>query len=126
LLQRCRALGDRLIVGLNSDASVRNLKGPHKPYIREEDRRRMLLALKAVDEVMVFDDPTPMALIESVRPDVLVKGGDWAEHQIIGAEFVRSYGGQVFSLNLLPGYSTTSIASDIARKLNGQPWRKAS
>jgi D-beta-D-heptose 7-phosphate kinase/D-beta-D-heptose 1-phosphate adenosyltransferase len=126
LLQRARALGDRLIVGLNSDASVRALKGMHKPYVNENDRRRMLLALRAVDEVFIFDDPTPITLIERLRPEVLVKGGDWTEHQIVGADFVRSYGGRVCSLTLLPGYSTTAITSDIVRKLTGQPWRKAS
>ena len=116
LLERARALGDRLIVGLNSDASVRDLKGPHKPYVNQHDRRRMLLALRSVDEVIVFDEPTPLELIERIAPDVLVKGGDWPVDQIVGAEFVLARGGKVFSLPLLPGYSTTSIVADLVRR----------
>ncbi|MBS0210545.1 MAG: adenylyltransferase/cytidyltransferase family protein [Planctomycetes bacterium] len=117
LLDRCRALGDRLIVGINSDASVQRLKGPHKPFICEDDRRWMLLALKSVDEVLVFDAPTPLELIEQVRPDVLVKGGDWSVDRIVGAEFVQSYGGRVLSLDLLPGHSSSTLAIEIARKV---------
>ena len=116
LLERARALGDRLIVGLNSDASVRDLKGPHKPYVNQLDRRRMLLALRAVDEVIIFDEPVPLELIERVAPDVLVKGCDWPVEQIVGAEFVLARGGKVFSLPLLPGYSTTSIVADLVRR----------
>lgn len=121
LLERSRALGDRLIVGLNSDASVRALKGPHKPYVQEHDRRRMLLALRCVDEVIVFDDPTPLALIERIGPDVLVKGGDWPVEQIVGADVVRARGGTVVSLPLLPGYSTTSVVAEIVRKVTSAP-----
>ena len=113
LLQRARALGDRLIVGLNSDASVRALKGLHKPYVCENDRRRMLLALRAVDEVHIFDDPTPMALIERFRPDVLVKGGDWPGDQIVGRAEVEAAGGRVVSIPVVPDYSTTAILHTI-------------
>ncbi len=126
LLERAAALGSRLIVGLNSDASVRALKGPLKPYVNEQDRRRMLLALSVVDEVIIFDDDTPQRLIEQLRPDVLVKGGDWPVDQIIGADFVHSYGGQVVSLSLLPGYSTTLIVEQIVHKVTTRPWRLAS
>jgi D-glycero-beta-D-manno-heptose 1-phosphate adenylyltransferase len=117
LLVRARALGDRLIVGLNSDRSVQALKGPHKPYVRESDRRDMLLALRAVDEVIIFDDPTPLRLIEELQPDVLVKGGDWPVEKIVGADLVLARGGQVLSLPLLPGYSTTLVVQEIVRKV---------
>jgi rfaE bifunctional protein nucleotidyltransferase chain/domain len=126
LLERARALGDSLIVGLNSDASVRALKGPLKPYINQRDRQRMLLALRAVDKVIIFDDPTPIKLIESIRPSVLVKGGDWSVDQIVGAELVESYGGVVRSLALLPGYSTSTIVAELVRKHTSDTWRKAS
>ena len=116
LLERARTLGDRLIVGLNSDASVRDIKAPYKPYVNQDDRRRMLLALRSVDEVIIFDEPTPLRLIEELKPDVLVKGGDWPVEKIVGAQQVLAQGGQVFSLELLPGYSTTSIVAEIVRK----------
>ncbi|HEY5314429.1 MAG TPA: D-glycero-beta-D-manno-heptose 1-phosphate adenylyltransferase, partial [Pirellulales bacterium] len=117
LLERARELGDRLVVGVNSDASVRKLKGEHKPYVNETDRRRMLLALKAVDEVIIFDEDTPLELILQIQPDVLVKGGDWPVDRIVGAAEVMARGGRVFSLTLLPGYSTTTIVEDIVRKV---------
>jgi rfaE bifunctional protein nucleotidyltransferase chain/domain len=126
LLERARALGDELVVGLNSDASVRALKGPHKPYVNEADRRRMLLALWCVDEVEIFDDATPIRLIHRYRPHVLVKGGDWPVAQIVGADFVATYGGEVHSLPLLPGYSTSTVVAEIVRKHSTDAWRKAS
>ena len=126
LLERCRALGDRLIVGLNSDASVRALKGPHKPYIHEQDRRRMLLALRCVDDVVLFDEETPQRLIDELQPDVLVKGGDWPVDTILGGDVVRARGGEVLSLPLLPGYSTTLVVEDIVRKAGPRAWRQAS
>jgi rfaE bifunctional protein nucleotidyltransferase chain/domain len=85
LLERARALGDRLVVGLNSDASVRALKGPGRPIYPQGDRVLMLRALRSVDEVLVFDEPTPARLIEELSPDVLVKGGDWPVDRIVGA-----------------------------------------
>jgi D-beta-D-heptose 7-phosphate kinase/D-beta-D-heptose 1-phosphate adenosyltransferase len=121
LLERARALGDRLTVALNSDASVRRLKGPHKPYIPEHDRRRMLLALRAVDEVVIFDEPTPLELIEQLKPDVLVKGGDWPVEQIVGSKETLARGGKVYSLTLLPGYSTTAVVAEIIRKRTADP-----
>ncbi len=133
LLERCRALGDRLIVGLNSDASIRRLKGPSRPLIPEADRAAMLRALRAVDEVILFDEPTPARLIEQIRPDVLVKGGDWPISQIVGADVVRARGGRVLSLPLEPGYSTTSLIERIrnihqstAASSEGASWRRAS
>jgi D-glycero-beta-D-manno-heptose 1-phosphate adenylyltransferase len=109
LLRRARELGDWLIVGLNSDASVRGMKGPSRPVQTQEERAAILRAIRYVDEVIIFDDATPSRLIERVRPDVLVKGGDWPLAQIVGADFVIRRGGKVFSLPLVPGYSTTSL-----------------
>lgn len=109
LLDRARALGDKLIVGINSDRSVRLIKGKGRPVQDQEARKAVLLGLKAVDDVVIFDEPTPERLIESLRPDVLVKGGDWNVDEIIGAGFVESYGGQVYSLPLMEGFSTSGI-----------------
>lgn len=126
LLERCRALGDRLVVGLNSDVSVRCLKGPDRPLMGEQDRLAMLKALKAVDEVILFDEPTPERLIAEILPDVLIKGGDWPVDSIVGADVVRSKGGRVMSLPLTPGYSTTSIIQRIQSKARSASWRRAS
>lgn len=95
LLAFARSLGDRLIVGLNSDASVRHLKGPSRPVVPVDERRELLLALESVDQVIVFGDPTPFQLIESLRPDVLVKGPDYAGRECCGAKLIESYGGRV-------------------------------
>lgn len=124
LLERARALGDMLVVGINSDASVRALKGPHKPYLSQDDRRRMLLALRAVDYVAVFDEPDPLRLITELRPDVLVKGGDWPVEKIVGADFVHRLGGSVYSLPLVAGYSSTAVAAHIREQVP-VPLRKA-
>jgi D-sedoheptulose 7-phosphate isomerase len=113
LLQRARALGDWLIVGLNSDRSVRALKGPGRPLLPQEERAALLRALRCVDDAIIFDEPTPARLIEELQPDVLVKGGDWPVEQIIGAEVVWRKGGRVLSLPLKPGYSTTSLVEEI-------------
>lgn len=109
LLSRARALGSKLVVGLNSDDSVKRIKGPGRPYQNENDRKEILLGLGAVDEVIIFDELTPEKLIHQIKPDILVKGGDWPESEIIGADFVIANGGQVVSLPLVNGYSTTSI-----------------
>jgi rfaE bifunctional protein nucleotidyltransferase chain/domain len=109
-LAEARALGDRLIVGVNADASVRRLgKGPERPLVAEADRAVVLAALRSVDLVVLFDDPTPERLIREVRPDVLAKGGDWAKEAIVGREFVESYGGHVVSVPLREGFSTTAL-----------------
>lgn len=126
LLQRARALGDRLVVGVNSDLSVSALKGPARPFIPERDRVAILRALRCVDDVLVFDDATPLRLVEQLEPDVLVKGGDWAVEKIVGASLVLARGGEVHSLPLLPGYSTTSIAERIQQRAESRPWRQAS
>ena len=109
LLRRARELGDCLIVGLNSDCSVRGMKGPSRPVQGQEERAAILRAIRYVDEVIIFDEATPARLIERVQPDVLVKGGDWPLEQIVGADFVLRHGGKVFSLPLVPGHSTTSL-----------------
>lgn len=113
LLARARALGTRLVVGINSDRSVRSIKGPGRPLMTETDRRAVLLGLRSVDDVVIFDEPTPERIIREIRPSVLVKGGDWAEDEIVGADFVRSTGGEVHSLPLLEGHSTTSIVGRV-------------
>ncbi len=108
-LRRARELGDCLVVGLNSDASVRRLKGPRRPVNTVSDRALVLANLYSVDYVVVFDEDTPEGLIRAIRPDVLVKGADWPEEKIVGASFVRSYGGRVVRLPLLEGRSTSEI-----------------
>ncbi len=117
-LERARAFGDRLIVGINSDESVAAIKGSGRPLLSEEDRAAVLRGLRSVDEVIVFNEPTPARLIEEIKPDVLVKGGDWPVEQIVGADSVISRGGQVHSLPLLPSYSTSNIVDKI-QNLNG-------
>ena len=113
LLARARELGDRLIVGINSDDSVRKIKGPGRPFMDQESRREMLLGLRVVDQVEIYDEPTPENLIRQIKPDVLVKGGDWKPDEIIGADFVVANGGKVFSLPLKDGYSSTRIVEAI-------------
>ncbi len=108
-LQQARQLGDLLVVGLNSDASVRRLKGPDRPINGEIARAEVLRALRPVDYVIVFEEDTPLDLIKEIKPNVLVKGGDWALDQIVGSDVVRSAGGTVQSLPFVDGFSTTSI-----------------
>ena len=96
LLERARALGTKLIVGINSDESVRKIKGSERPFLLQNDRALILLGLRSVDEVRIFNEPTPQKIIEEVKPDILVKGGDWKINEIIGADFVIKTGGEVF------------------------------
>ncbi|PIE69482.1 MAG: D-glycero-beta-D-manno-heptose 1-phosphate adenylyltransferase [Deltaproteobacteria bacterium] len=112
-LARARELGDLLVVGLNSDASVRSIKGNQRPVQGERDRAAVLVGLACVDHVVIFNEDTPFALIQAVMPDVLVKGGDWPVETIVGRELVEARGGQVISMPLLPGYSTTGIIDRI-------------
>jgi rfaE bifunctional protein nucleotidyltransferase chain/domain len=108
-LEQARALGDALIVGINSDSSVRELKGPGRPVLPELERAEILAALECVDAVVIFDELTPREIIKAVLPDVLVKGGDWPGHQIVGREEVEAVGGRVVSVPVVEGYSTTAI-----------------
>ena len=112
-LATARALGERLVVGVNSDASVRRLKGPARPVVAAADRAALLEALACVDLVVIFDEDTPARLLEAMRPDVLVKGGDWAVAQIVGRELVESYGGRVLSLPLREGCGTSALIERI-------------
>jgi D-beta-D-heptose 7-phosphate kinase/D-beta-D-heptose 1-phosphate adenosyltransferase len=112
-LEQARALGDALIVGLNSDASVRQLKGAGRPVLPERERAEILAALECVDAVVIFDDLTPREVIARLLPDVLVKGGDWPGDQIVGREEVEAAGGRVVSIPVVPGYSTTAILQKI-------------
>lgn len=111
LLRQSRALGTKLIVGINSDDSVRKIKGGSRPLMSEKDRAEILLNLQSVDEVRIFNELTPEKLIREIKPDVLVKGGDWRKNEIIGADFVESRGGKVFSIPLKKGYSSSSLIS---------------
>lgn len=108
-LEAARALGDVLVVGLNSDASVRRLKGPTRPVNTQEDRACVLAALRCVDHVVVFDDDTPLRVITDLLPDVLVKGADYTRDTVVGADVVEQHGGRVALIPLLEGRSTTSI-----------------
>ncbi len=119
LLYQARALGDHLIVGLNTDASVRRLKGPERPILSEQDRAAMLGALACVDLVVHFDQDTPIELIDALQPDILVKGSDYKPEEVVGKDIVESYGGCVRLVNLVQGYSTTRLAE----KMNSEKAR---
>ena len=116
LLYQARSLGDRLIVGLNTDASVRRLKGPRRPILGEGDRAAMLGALSCVDAVVLFDQDTPLDIIAALRPDILVKGSDYTPEQVVGKDVVEGYGGCVKLVEVLQGYSTTGLAEKIVGK----------
>lgn len=119
VLLGARRLGDALVVGLNSDASVRRLKGPDRPVRTEGDRAYVLAALEVVDCVVLFEQDTPLEIVRVLRPDVLVKGGDYSEDTIVGAPDVRGWGGDVQVIPLTPGQSTTNII----RTLRGESTR---
>ncbi len=112
-LNAARGLGDRLLVGLNDDASVRRLKGPGRPVVPEAERAEVLCALEAVDGVVLFSEETPLALIEALLPDILVKGADWPLEAIVGRREVEAAGGRVLTLPLLSGRSTTALLERI-------------
>jgi D-beta-D-heptose 7-phosphate kinase/D-beta-D-heptose 1-phosphate adenosyltransferase len=115
LLEAARALGDVLVVAINSDASVRALKGSGRPMVPEAERAEALGALEAVDAVVVYDEPTPREVVAAVRPDILVKGADWAEDAIVGREEVEAAGGRVERIPLVPGRSTTWLVERIRK-----------
>jgi rfaE bifunctional protein nucleotidyltransferase chain/domain len=112
-LEEAKKLGDLLIIGLNSDASVKRLKGEERPINNEVDRQFVMSRLKSIDFVEIFSEDTPLNLILKIKPQVLVKGGDWKINQIVGGKEVVSWGGDVFSLNFINGYSTTSLINKI-------------
>jgi len=112
-LEKARSLGDALVVGVNSDRSVRDVKGAGRPILPERERAEILAALECVDGVIIFDEPTPRETIAALLPDVLVKGGDWASDAIIGREEVEAAGGKVISIPVVAGFSTTAILEKI-------------
>lgn len=115
-LTAARALGGLLVVGLNSDDSVRRIKGPLRPIIGQDQRAEVLAGLACVDYLTIFDEPDPLPLIEALRPDVLVKGADWALGEIVGADAVTARGGRVERISVVPGASTTDIIERIVER----------
>ena len=118
-LREARALGDALIVAVNSDRSVRANKGDARPITPEHERAEVLLALASVDAVVIFDEPTPHQIIGRIQPDVLVKGADWGPTEIIGRDIVEARGGRVVRVAVEPGHSTTAIIDKIKRSWHG-------
>ena len=112
LLSSARNLGDRLIVGLNSDQSIKRIKGDSRPIQTQESRKLILESLRFVDEVIIFNEDDPLSLIKEIKPDILVKGGDYSLQEIIGADFVLTYGGEVEIIDYIDGYSSTSIIDE--------------
>ena len=115
-LEKARQLGDVLVVGVNSDNSVRRIKGPGRPINPEEDRLKVISALQAVDYVALFSEDTPLRLIQTLRPDTLVKGADWKKDEIVGGREVQSWGGKVKQIALVPGRSTTRVIEKLRSK----------
>ena len=122
LFARARAAGDALVVAINSDASVRRLKGPDRPVFSEDERAEILAAMRDVDWVCIFGDDTPLETILEIRPDVLVKGADWKEKGIVGQREVESWGGKVVAVDLVEGHSTSEVVSRVVERF--QPPRK--
>ena len=112
-LTSARRQGDMLVVGLNSDRSVKKIKGSLRPIVPQDQRAEVLASLWCIDFIVLFDEPDPLLLIKTLRPDVLVKGDDWPEDRIIGADFVKSNGGQVVRIAVVPGASTSKIITHI-------------
>ncbi len=112
-IRRAREMGDALIMGINSDSSVRRIKGPKRPIINQDNRAALLLGLKWVDAVVFFDEDTPAKLIEKIVPDVLVKGGDYTPETVVGRDTVEAHGGRVEIIPLVPGLSTSTIVDTI-------------
>lgn len=117
-LEKAKSFGDVLVVGLNSDASVRKIKGPKKPVVEQKDRALIIAALEFVNFVVIFDEATPLNLIKITKPDILIKGADWKIKDIVGSDVVKSYGGRIKRVVFKKGYSTTKIISSILSKFN--------
>ncbi len=113
VLSKAKLFGDILVVGLNSDKSVKKLKGKERPFINESDRSKILLSLKYVDYVIIFDELTPREIIEKIKPDTLVKGGDYKVNDIVGSKFVKDSGGRVEIVKFLEGYSSSNYIDNI-------------
>ena len=113
ILSKAKSLGDILVVGLNSDLSVKKLKGDKRPLVSEDDRSRVLLSLRFVDYVIIFNELTPLKVIEKIKPDFLVKGGDYNENDVVGSDFVKAYGGQVEIIKFLDGYSSSNYIDNL-------------
>ena len=113
------AEGDLLVVGLNSDASIRLIKGEKRPIVRQNHRAEVLASLSCVDFIVIFDEPDPLKLIQALKPDVLVKGEDWKEDAIVGAEFVKSQGGKIVRISFVEESSTTAIIEKILQRYRG-------
>ena len=120
-LEAAKKLGRVLVIGLNSDDSVKRLKGRGRPIVPQDERAELLLGLRAVDYVCIFEEETPLELIRRIRPDVLVKGGDWPLDKIVGADFVQSYGGSVQSIAFVAGKSSTGIIEKIQQYASSCP-----
>ncbi|MFN3403280.1 MAG: D-glycero-beta-D-manno-heptose 1-phosphate adenylyltransferase [Cytophagaceae bacterium] len=114
-LEKARALGDRLVMGLNTDSSIKRIKGPERPVNDENSRSRILAALEFVDAVILFDEDTPFELIKAIKPDILVKGDDYTIDKIIGADIVMENGGEVKTISLVKGYSTSNVIEKIKK-----------
>jgi D-glycero-beta-D-manno-heptose 1-phosphate adenylyltransferase len=112
-LEKARAKGDKLVLGLNTDVSVSRIKGPLRPVVNETARARLMAALQFVDLVILFDEPTPLELIEAVKPNILVKGNDYSIDTIVGADVVLQRGGSVETIELVPGYSTSGLIKKV-------------
>ncbi|GAB3542390.1 hypothetical protein GCM10027443_43140 [Pontibacter brevis] len=117
-LEKARQLGDKLVLGLNTDASISRIKGPSRPLQDEMSRARIMASLLFIDAVVLFDENTPLQLIEAVQPDILVKGDDYTVESIVGHEVVLARGGEVKTVPLVKGYSTTNIVKKIEKQLN--------
>lgn len=114
-LEDARRLGDFLVIGLNSDSSIRKIKGAKRPIVSQNDRARIIAALESVNSVVIFKEPTPLKLIEAIKPNVLVKGGDWNKEDIMGSDLVIRCGGKVKTINFIKGRSTTGLIKKIAK-----------
>ncbi|MDD3988225.1 MAG: D-glycero-beta-D-manno-heptose 1-phosphate adenylyltransferase [Candidatus Omnitrophica bacterium] len=114
-LEIAKSKGDILIVGVNSDSSVRIIKGDKRPIIGERDRLNLIASLESVDFAVIFNQPTPLEIIKKIRPDIIIKGADWAEDKIVGGNFVKSYGGRVLTIKLVKGLSTTNLIKKIVK-----------
>ena len=114
-LEKARQLGNRLVLGLNTDLSIRNLKGPSRPVVEEYARARLMAALAFVDAVIFFSEETPLCLIQAIKPDILVKGDDYSLDKIIGADFVIQHGGSVQTIALVKGFSTSALIEKIKK-----------